>query len=110
MGSNEFEKSKIFSFKESVDYAEGAIVSKTVLKKESGNISLFAFAKGEALSEHTAPFDAMIQVVDGKGKITIGGKPFILESGQTIIMPANIPHAVKAVEKFKMVLTMIKSN
>jgi len=110
MGSNEFEKSKIFSFKESVDYAEGAIVSKTVLKKESGNISLFAFAKGEALSEHTAPFDAMIQVVDGKGEITIGGKPFILESGQTIIMPANIPHAVKAVEKFKMVLTMIKSN
>jgi len=110
MGSNEFEKSKIFSFKESVDYAEGAIVSKTVLKKESGNISLFAFAKGEALSEHTVPFDAMIQVVDGKGEITIGGKPFILESGQTIIMPANIPHAVKAVEKFKMVLTMIKSN
>lgn len=110
MGSNEFEKSKIFSFKESVDYAEGAIVSKTVLKKESGNISLFAFAKGEALSEHTAPFDAMIQVVDGKGEITTGGKPFILESGQTIIMPANIPHAVKAVEKFKMVLTMIKSN
>ena len=110
MGSNEFEKSKIFSFMESVDYAEGAIVSKTVLKKESGNISLFAFAKGEALSEHTAPFDAMIQVVEGKGEVTIGGRPFILESGQTIIMPANIPHAVKAVEKFKMVLTMIKSN
>lgn len=110
MGSNEFEKSKIFSFMESVDYAEGAIVSKTVLKKESGNISLFAFAKGEALSEHTAPFDAMIQVVEGKGEITIGGRPFILDSGQTIVMPANIPHAVKAVEKFKMVLTMIKSN
>jgi quercetin dioxygenase-like cupin family protein len=110
MGSNEFEKSKVFGFKDSVDYAEGAIVSKTVLKKESGNISLFAFAKGEALSEHTAPFDAMIQVVEGKGEVTIGGSPFILESGQTIIMPANIPHSVKAVEKFKMVLTMIKSN
>ncbi len=110
MGSNDFEKSKIFSFKESVEYSEGAIVSKTVLKKETGNISLFAFAKGEALSEHTAPFDAMIQVVDGKGEIIIGGKSFILESGQTIIMPANITHAVKAVEKFKMVLTMIKSN
>jgi quercetin dioxygenase-like cupin family protein len=110
MGSNEFEKSKVFSFKDSADYAEGAIVSKTVLKKESGNISLFAFAKGEALSEHTAPFDAMIQVVEGKGEVTIGGSPFILESGQTIIMPANIPHSVKAVEKFKMVLTMIKSN
>ena len=110
MGSNEFEKSKVFSFKDTVDYAEGAIVSKTVLKKESGNISLFAFAKGEALSEHTAPFDAMIQVVEGKGEVTIGGSPFILESGQTIIMPADIPHSVKAVEKFKMVLTMIKSN
>lgn len=110
MGSNEFEKSKIFSFSGSVEYAEGAIVSKTILKKQTGNISLFAFDKGEALSEHNAPFDAMIQVVDGKGEITIGGKSFFLESGQSIIMPANIPHAVKAVEKFKMVLTMIKSN
>jgi len=110
MKSTEFEKSKIFNYKESIEYSEGAIVSKTVLKKETGNISLFAFAKGEALSEHTAPFDAMIQVVDGKGEIIIGGKSFILESGQTIIMPANITHAVIAIEKFKMVLTMIKSN
>jgi quercetin dioxygenase-like cupin family protein len=109
MESNEFEKAKVFSFNDSVEYASGGILSKTVLKKETGNISLFSFAKGEALSEHTAPFDAMIQVVDGKGEV-IGGKPFILETGQTIIMPANIPHAVKAVEKFKMVLTMIKSK
>ncbi|MBP1667119.1 MAG: Cupin 2 conserved barrel domain protein [Bacteroidetes bacterium] len=110
MQSNEFEKAKVFSFSDSVEYASGGILSKTVLKKETGNISLFSFAQGEALSEHTAPFDAMIQVVDGKGEVIIGGKSFILESGQTIIMPANIPHAVKAVEKFKMVLTMIKSN
>lgn len=110
MGSNEFEKGKAFSFNDSVDYSEGGIVSKTVLKKETGNISLFSFDKGEALSEHTAPFDAMIQVVDGKGEIIIGGKSNFLETGQTIIMPANIPHAVKAVERFKMVLTMIKSN
>ena len=110
MQSNEFEKSKVFSFSDSVEYASGGILSKTVLKKETGNISLFSFAKGEALSEHTAPFDAMIQVVDGKAEVIIGGKSFILESGQTIIMPANIPHAVKAIEKFKMVLTMIKSN
>ena len=110
MKNTEFEKSKIFNYNESIEYSEGAIVSKTVLKKETGNISLFAFAKGEALSEHTAPFDAMIQVVDGKGEIIIGGKSFILESGQTIIMPANIAHAVIAIEKFKMVLTMIKSN
>lgn len=110
MGTNEFERAKIFSFNESVDYSEGGIVSKTVLKKETGNISLFSFDKGEALSEHTAPFDAMITVVDGKGEVIIGGKSFILESGQNIIMPANIAHAVNAVEKFKMVLTMIKSS
>jgi quercetin dioxygenase-like cupin family protein len=110
MQNKEFEKSKVFNYRESVEYSEGAIVSKTVLKKETGNISLFAFAKGEALSEHTAPFDALIEVVDGKGEIIIGGKSFILETGQTIIMPANITHAVIAVEKFKMVLTMIKSN
>lgn len=110
MDTNQFERSKIFSFNDSVDYSEGGIVSKTVLKKQTGNISLFSFAKGEALSEHTAPFDAMIQVVDGKGEVIIGGKSFILETGQCIIMPANIAHAVNAVEKFKMVLTMIKSD
>jgi quercetin dioxygenase-like cupin family protein len=109
MTSNEFEKAKVFSFADSVEYSEGGIVSKTVLKKETGNISLFSFEKGEALSEHTAPFDAVIQVVEGKGEVMIGGKPYLLEAGQTIIMPANITHAVKAVEKFKMVLTMIKS-
>ena len=110
MDTNEFEKSKVFGFNESVEYSEGGIVSKTVLKKQTGNISLFSFAKGEALSEHTAPFDAMITVVDGKGEVIIGGKSFILTAGQTIIMPANITHAVNAVEKFKMVLTMIKSS
>ena len=110
MGSNEFAKSEVFSFSGSVDYADGAIVSKTVLKKQTANISLFAFAKGEALSEHTAPFDAIIQAVDGRGEIVIGGKSFYLETGQSIIMPANIPHAVKAIERFKMVLTMIKSD
>lgn len=110
MSSNEFEKSKVFSFNGSIDYAEGGIVSKTVLKKQTGNISLFSFAKGEALSEHTAPFDALIQVVDGSGEIIIGGESFILRTGESIIMPANISHAVKAVENFKMVLTMIRSN
>ncbi len=109
MSSTEFEKSKVFSFAGSVDYADSAIVSKTVLKKESGNISLFAFARGESLSEHTAPFDAMIQVVDGKAEVIIGGKSRFVKAGETIIMPASIPHAVIAVEKFKMVLTMIKS-
>jgi quercetin dioxygenase-like cupin family protein len=110
MDTNEFAKAKVFSFSESVDYSDGGIVSKTVLKKQTGNISLFSFAKGEALSEHTAPFDAMITVVDGTGEVIIGGKSFILTTGQSIIMPADIAHAVNAVEKFKMVLTMIRSN
>ena len=110
METNEFEKSKVFSFSESIEYSDGGIVSKTVLKKQTGNISLFSFDKGEALSEHTAPFDAMIQVVDGRGEIIIGGESFFLETGQSIIMPANITHAVKAVDKFKMVLTMIRSS
>jgi quercetin dioxygenase-like cupin family protein len=110
MGTSEFEKSVVFSFKDSIDYSDGGIVSKTVIKKQTGNISIFSFARGEELSEHTAPFDAMIQVVDGRGEIIIGGKSFFLEAGQSIIMPANITHAVKAAEKFKMVLTMIKSS
>jgi len=110
MSSNEFEKSRVFSFDKSIEYSDGGIVSKTVLKKQTGNISLFSFDKGEALSEHTAPFDAMIMVVDGRGEIMIDGKSYFLETGQTIIMPANIRHAVKAVERFKMVLTMIRSN
>ncbi|MGD0581527.1 MAG: cupin domain-containing protein [Bacteroidales bacterium] len=109
MSSNEFAKSEVFSFNGSVDYSAGAIVSKTVLKKQTGNISLFAFDKGEALSEHTASFDALIQVVDGSGEVTVGGTPFLLSTGESIILPANVPHAVIAVEKFKMVLTMIKS-
>ena len=110
MSSNEFEKSKVFSFNDSIEYSDGGIVSKTVLKKQTGNISLFSFAKGEALSEHTAPFDAMIQVVDGQGEITIGGTPHIVNTGESIIMPADIPHAVRAVGNFKMVLTMIRSS
>lgn len=110
MESNEFTKSSVFSYNSSIDYAAGAIVSKTVLKKQTGNISLFAFDRGEALSEHTASFDAITEVVDGKGEITIDGKPFLLNAGESIIMPANVPHAVKATEKFKMVLTMIRSS
>jgi len=110
MQSNEFKKARIFNFKDSIDYSEGGIISKTVLKKDSGNISIFSFDQGEALSEHTSPYDAMIQVVDGKGEIIIGGKSYFLEAGKAIIIPANFAHSVKAVEKFKMVLTMIKSQ
>ncbi|HOP03859.1 MAG TPA: cupin domain-containing protein [Tenuifilaceae bacterium] len=105
---SEFPKGAKFSFTNEVDYSSGGIVSKNVLKRPVGNISLFAFDKGEGLSEHTAPFDAMVQVVEGKARIIIGGTPHDLEAGETIIMPANISHALQATERFKMVLTMIK--
>lgn len=110
METNEFEKGVKFSFNDRIVYSEKAVVSKHVLKKEIGNVSLFAFDRGEGLSEHTAPFDAIVFIVDGKAEIIIDGVSNILESGETIIMPANIPHALKAVERFKMVLTMIKSQ
>lgn len=110
MMANEFEKGKVFSYEEHVDYANEAVVSKHVLKKESGNISLFAFAKGEGLSEHTAPFDAVVYVVDGKAEVKIDGVSHFLQRGDSIIMPADVPHALHAPEQFKMVLTMIKSK
>ncbi len=107
---NEFEKGKIFSYNNSITYAEKAVVSKHILKKETGNISLFAFDKDEGLSEHTTPFDAVVFIVNGKADIKIDGVSNILETGESIIMPANVPHALYAVEKFKMVLTMMKSK
>lgn len=108
--SNEFEKGKKFSCNDSIDYAEKAVVSKHIIKKETGNISLFAFDKNEGLSEHTTPYDALVFIADGKADIIIDGTSNILEKGESIIMPANIPHALKATEKFKMLLTMIKNK
>ncbi len=105
-----FEHSKKINFKADIEYAANGIVSKCVLEKTTGNISLFAFDKGQKLSEHTAPFDAMAQVVEGLATITIAGEAFNMEEGETIIMPANIPHAVFATDKFKMLLTMIKAS
>ncbi len=105
----EFDKGSKFIFANEVQYNDNAIVSKNVLKKEKGNISLFAFDKGQSLSEHTAPFDAMVQVIEGTAEVLINGESHMLTAGETIIMPANVPHAVKAEEKFKMVLTMIKA-
>jgi len=110
MRTNEFAKGEKFSFGDSIGYADKAVVSKHVLKKDSGNITLFAFDKGEGLSEHTTPFDALVLVVDGSAEIIIDGESTILNSSESIIMPANIPHALKAVDRFKMVLTMIKSK
>jgi quercetin dioxygenase-like cupin family protein len=99
-----------FLLKDTVSYSTQAVVSKTVLKKETGNVTLFAFDKGEGLSEHKAPFDAIVCVLDGKAEIHIGGKPHLLEAGEAIIMPANVTHALNAVERFKMMLTMIKES
>jgi quercetin dioxygenase-like cupin family protein len=110
MESKEFGHSTIMRFKEKVEYSSEGIVSKRVLQKEKGNVSLFAFDKGQQLSEHSAPFDALVQVLDGEGEIILNGKSHILLEGESIIMPANVPHAVFATERFKMLLIMIKSG
>jgi|ERR1035437_2357981 quercetin dioxygenase-like cupin family protein len=104
------EHSTVFNYADSVAYQSDAVVSKTIVKKETGTITVFAFGKGQGLSEHSAPFDAIIQIVDGSAEVFINKKPFIVKTGQTIILPANIPHAVQSITDFKMVLTMIKSS
>ena len=90
-------------------YQEGAVVSRIILKRDTGNVTLFAFDAGQELSEHTTPYDAVVHVVDGEAAITIAGRPYRLRAGEMIIMPAHQPHAVKAVSRFKMLLTMIRS-
>ena len=94
---------------EMVEYQEGSVVSRTLIDKTAGTVTLFSFDEGQGLSEHTAPFDAMVYVIDGKAEVTISGKENILARGEMIIMPANEPHALRAPEKFKMMLVMIKS-
>ena len=108
METKVFEHSRVMDFTGKVDYSPEGIVSKQVIQKEKGNITLFAFDKGQMLSEHTAPFDAMVQVIEGRAEIRIAGQPNELNAGESIIMPANVPHAVNAIEKFKMLLTMIR--
>lgn len=97
-----------FNLEQLVDYAEGSVVSKTLLKKEIGNITLFAFDEGQGLSEHTAPFDAIVYILDGEAEIAIGGQPQNVHSGEMLIMPANIAHALQAKTPFKMLLIMIR--
>ena len=92
-----------------VDYQEGSVVSRTIIDKETGTVTLFAFDEGQGLSEHTAPFDALVYLLDGEAQIVISGKPLRLKEGEIVIMPANQPHALKAVKKLKMILTMIRS-
>jgi len=92
-----------------VDYQEGSVVSKTLMEKKTGTVTLFAFDQGQGLSEHTAPFDAMVCVLDGEGEITISSVPAVVKQGEMIIMPANEPHALSATQRFKMMLIMIRS-
>jgi quercetin dioxygenase-like cupin family protein len=92
-----------------LDYQEGSVVSRAFINKDAGNVTFFSFDEEEGLSEHTAPFDALVYIFDGKAKITISKQDYIVEKGQLLIMPANEPHALKALEKFKMMLVMIKS-
>jgi len=92
-----------------VDYQKGAVVSRQIIKKQTGTVTVFAFDKGEGLSEHTAPFDALVQILDGEAEITISGKPNRLTAGEMIIMPAGQPHSLKAPARFKMALVMVRS-
>ena len=94
---------------EFVSYQDGAVVSREIVKKPTGNVTLFAFDEGQGLSEHTAPFDALAQVVEGEAEITISGQPHRVLGGEMILMPAGQPHALKATQRFKMILTMIRS-
>lgn len=102
-------KSEILNFTEMVSYQTGSVVSRQITKSDAGNVTLFAFDEGQELSEHTAPFDALVHIVEGEAEIIISGQSFHLKNGEAIIMPADEPHAVKAVGQFKMLLTMIKA-
>ena len=92
-----------------VNYQVGSVVSRAILKREKGNVTIFAFDQGQGLSEHTSPFDALVQVVEGHAEITVAGIPIEVKTGDVVLLPAERPHAVKAITRFKMVLTMIRS-
>ena len=102
-------KAEVLAIASLATYQEGAVVSRQITKSEAGNVTLFAFDEGQELSEHTAPLDALVHVLEGEVEIKISGQPFHLKTGEAIIMPADRPHAVKAVKKFKMLLTMIRA-
>ena len=104
-----FTSGEVIKLADIVSYQEGAIVSREIVSKNAGTVTVFAFDTGQGLSEHTAPFDALVYLLDGEAQVSISGKPMQLKSGDMIIMPANKPHALKATTRFKMVLTMIRA-
>ena len=103
------EAGRVFRPADVVAYQDGAVVSRTILEKKTGNVTLFAFDKGEGLSEHAAPFDALVLVLDGEVEISISGQPQRVKAGEAILMPAGKPHALRGVERFKMALVLIRS-
>lgn len=100
---------QVLEMSELAVYQPGAIVSRQIVKADSGNVTLFAFDAGQELSEHTAPFDALVHILDGVAEVSISGQKFIVETGEAIVLPANQPHALKASERFKMLLTMLRA-
>ena len=108
MEKQAFEPAKVYNLKQSVHIAEGGIVSKQFIKSKGGNITFFAFDRGQGLSEHTAPFDAVVHVIEGVAEVLIDHEKYNVHEGEMILMPANIPHALQAVQSFKMCLTMLK--
>ena len=108
MEKQTFEPAKRYNLKASIEIAEGGIVSKQFIKNKGGNITLFAFDQGQGLSEHTAPFDAVVQIIEGKTEVTIDGNKHVVSEGEMILMPANVPHTLHAATAFKMCLIMLK--
>ena len=108
MHSGRMSSGVVLDLQELVEYGEEATVSRILLKSPAGNVTLFAFDAGQELSEHTTPFDALVQVIDGSGHFTVGGHEHKVDSGESILLPANTPHAVKAESRFKMILTMLR--
>jgi len=103
-------KARAIGLNDFVDYAVGAVVSKTLIDKKVGTLTLFAFDAGQGLSEHTAPYDAVVQILEGAAELVIAGKPVKARAGELVIMPAGVPHAVRSVQRFKMLLTMIRGK
>jgi quercetin dioxygenase-like cupin family protein len=108
MEKQSFEPAKKYTLKDAILIAEGGVVSKQVIKNKGGNITLFAFDQGQGLSEHTAPFDAVVQIIEGEAEVSIDGQNHLVSEGEMILMPANIPHALQAPKPFKMCLIMLK--
>ena len=109
MADTQYQEPKAARLVDMVDYQAGSVVSREVVSKPTGTATLFAFDAGQGLSEHTAPFDAMVTLIDGEAEITIAGRKHLLKAGEMIVMPANQPHALRAVSRFKMLLVMIRS-